>query len=237
MKLLKRFLITLIILYKNFLYFITKPQQRRLVYKNVPHYSQWESKELIGSIIQGKISAEDDPKWKNSGAKTKLDYLNWSWNACGIACLQMILAYKFQKKTPLVKLCEQSLVYGCFKLNSKAFNSGDYERSLGGLFYKPFLKFIKEEFGLNGAIMSPMVLGDILNSLNRKYLVMASVGGPLYGGNGGHLVLITGYDLTGKVLNINDPSVFFKDSKRNNEVKFENFLKQFSYRGLSISIP
>lgn len=235
MKLLKKLGIKVFVLLKSVLYRFIRPKRIKFIHSGVPHYSQWESKELIGAILKGNISAKDDPKWRDSGAKSKLDYLNWSWNACGIACLQMILTYKFKKKTPLVNLCVQSLKYDCFVLNLKAYKSEDYEKSLDGLFYKPFIKFIKEEFGFIGTILSPMVLGDIINRLDHEEFIMASVGGPIYGGSDGHLVLVIGYDLKKRVLYINDPSTFFKNSHQNNEVRFEDFMKRFGYRGLAIS--
>src|SRR3989338_258315 len=78
------------------------PKKEFVVYKNVPYFSQWESKDLVNDIINKKISAKDDPLWKKSGAKNKKEYELWSWNGCGMACFKMILAYKFKKEIPVV---------------------------------------------------------------------------------------------------------------------------------------
>src|SRR4030042_5440757 len=144
---------------KNLRYDIFKPKARRFLNEKMPYYSQWESREMVDGLIAGKQKAEDDPKWRLSGAKNKLEYINWSWNTCGITCLQMILSYLKNTKIPLVGLAKRSMAYGVFKLDKGAFAKGDYLKSLDGLFYQPFLEFIDQEFDLKGRIISPMVLG------------------------------------------------------------------------------
>lgn len=82
-----------IIFLKNLRYFLPPKRIKNYVRYKVPHYSRWESK-----------------KWQLFGAKNKNEYLNWSWNGCGLVCLQMIIAYKTDKKISLVDLGKKSLI-------------------------------------------------------------------------------------------------------------------------------
>src|SRR5258708_36283534 len=93
-------------------YLFYKPKLTSFVLENFPYFSQWESANLADKFWSGKMRVLDDPKWKNSGAKTKLDYLNWSWSACGMACLKMILAFKTKKTYPIIELGEECKKYG-----------------------------------------------------------------------------------------------------------------------------
>ena len=133
------------------------------MHNNIPYFSQWESKELIKDIISKKISAKEDPLWKKSGADTKEEYELWSWNACGMACLKMLIAYKYNKEIPLIKLGKKCKKYG-----------GYAGKNLNGLYYKPFIKFVKEEFNINAKIISPMVIQDIIKELEKNNFIIAS---------------------------------------------------------------
>lgn len=216
-----------------------RPSKKGVIYKKIPYYSQWETKD-ISKILSGEVSAANDPLWKNSGAKTKLEYLNWSWNGCGMACLKMILEYLNSKKVPLVTLGKQSLNYGCYELNKSAFEKGNYENSLPGLFYKPFLTFIKQEYNLKGQILSPMVIADIASNLEKGNIVMASVSGRVRdpknnkSKKGGHLVVVTGYNFSRRILYIHNPSGTYKRSQKHFPVEFKDFNKFFDNKGIVI---
>lgn len=140
-----------------------KLQKEYFMHNNIPYFSQWESKELIKDIINKKISAKNDPLWKKSGADTKEEYELWSWNACGMACLKMLIAYKYNKEIPLIKLGKKCKKYG-----------GYAGKNLNGLYYKPFIKFVKEEFNINAKIISPMVIQDIIKELEKNNFIIAS---------------------------------------------------------------
>ncbi|MEK7571158.1 MAG: hypothetical protein AAB553_02700 [Patescibacteria group bacterium] len=90
--------VLLLILKKSLYRFFYKPQKISFLHKNIPYFSQWESPTLVDTIVRKKISAKDDPRWKNSGAKTKAEYELWSHNTCGMACLKMILAKELGKE-------------------------------------------------------------------------------------------------------------------------------------------
>ena len=48
----------------------------------MPYHSQWVSRELIGDIINGRISAAADPLWMLSGANSPEEYEFWAKNIC-----------------------------------------------------------------------------------------------------------------------------------------------------------
>lgn len=197
----------------------------------IPYFSQWESPTLVKDIIENKISAKDDPLWRESGAKTKEEYELWSWNSCGMACLKMLLSYKFKKDFPLVELGKKCQKYGGYV--SK-------EGRLDGLFYKPFIEFIKKDFNLLSKVKSPMVLEDIINALDKNKLVIASVSNEIRNPRsepyqrGGHLVLVVGYDFSRRLLYLHNPSGYWKESQEYASISFEDFNKFFSYRGFTI---
>ncbi len=249
MNVIKRLLESIVIASKKIQYeFSEKPQKSRVVY-NIPYYSQWESNNLVNEILTEKLKAQNDPKWKNSGAKTHEEYAIWSWSGCGMACLKMILKDRLKKDYPLVELGKMCMKYGGYKDNSakydtnktinqgKAVPSGYFE----GLFYKQFLNFIRREFSLEGIIIRPMVIGDILKAISNHRYVIVSVNASIRDANsippykGGHLVLVTGFDLRKKLLYIHNPSGFYQESQENYPICFNDFNKFFSNRGIVIS--
>lgn len=214
------------------LLFKPKSQEVKL---NIPFFAQWESTKLVESIINGKISeATKDPKWKNSGAVNKREYLNWSWNMCGMACLKMILSYKKLLTPPLVTLGKMALSEGCYRINNSSKVPGDY---LDGLYHYPFLKFVKKKFGLIAQASQTLIVPEIVNQMDRGRLIIASVSPQIRSGKetfnkGGHLVVITGYNLRQKCFWINNPSGFYGQSQKNFKITFNYFSKYFSNRGI-----
>jgi|SRR3989344_1765183 len=205
------------------------PKKKKILYKNVPYFSQWESKDLVNDIINKKISAKDDPLWRKSGAKNKEEYELWSWNACGMTCLKMILAYKFKKNIPVVELGKKCKEY-----------EGYVGENLDGLYYKPFIKFIKNEFKLDAKIISPMIILDIIKELERGNFIIASVSYEIRNPNnkisfkGGHLVLIVGYDFETKIFFIHNPSGIDNKTQAFGKISFKDFDKSFACRGIVI---
>ena len=208
------------------------PKKRVFLHKGVPYFSQWESRELVKDITSRKISAKDDPLWKKSGAEYPEEYELWSWNGCGMACLKMILVYKFGKNIPLVKLGKRCLKFGGYISR---------RNGLDGLYYKPFLDYIKEDFGLTGKTVSPMYLEDILRELNDGSFVIASVSARIKYPNsiprkrGGHLVLLLGYNIPQGRLFLHNPSGITLTTQEYAQISFEDFNKFFACRGISIS--
>lgn len=206
-----------------------KTHKPRFVH-DVPYYAQWESPELVERIITKQIRAEDDPYWRRSGAKNTVEYTAWSWSGCGMACLKMVLAHRTNKTIPLVLLGKQCLKYDGYKLPLE---------DNPGLFYKPFVRFIKEKYGLNAKAVGALTLSEIKHAISAGGYVIASVTPEirfptkLPKRRGGHLVLLFGYDDEKKIVYLHNPSGF-KGSQEKVEVPYDRFDRFFDHKGVII---
>lgn len=206
-----------------------KTHKSRFVH-HVPYFSQWESRELVEKIITKQIETKDDPRWRESGAASPQEYASWSWSCCGMACLKMILAHKKGKNVPLVTLGKQCLEYGGYKLPLEEHP---------GLYYKPFVNFIKSEYGLDGKTVSALTLTEIKQAISDGGYAVVSVTPEIRFPSknptkrGGHLVLVFGYDDDKRVIYLNNPSGF-KDSQEKVEIPYKQFGKFFDNKGIII---
>jgi hypothetical protein len=211
---------------------VSAAEPRRRVQHRVPYFAQWESRELVQDIISHQRRAEDDPLWPRSGATSPAEYALWSWNGCGMACLKMLLAGR-GSLVPLVELARGCERYGGYV------RRGD---EVDGLIYAPFLAYLEAELGLHGRILAPMHTDDIIRALAGGELVVASVHPAIrYAaeateapGRGGHLVLVTGYDLESTTLTFHNPSGHTPASQENAELSVGVFERYFAQRGMAI---
>lgn len=236
---LKKLVFRVLVLAKNTKCFFYKPTKNQFK-QNIPYHSQFASREHIDDFLSGNKSVLDDPKWKASGTETREQYAIWAWNGCGMACLQMILEDKHNKKIPFAKLGEKSLAFDCYTPNKIALESKDYKNYYNGLFYSPFLTYIQKEYNLKGKIVSPMIVKEIVQALDHKQYVIASVHPGIRTpeisptDNRGHLILVVGYDWNKKVLYLHNPSGLYKHSQEFAKISFKNFSKFFQNRGMII---
>jgi len=203
---------------------------KQSIHHDIPYFAQWESPELIEKILTNKISAQDDPNWTNSGAKTKKEYELWSAIGCGMACTKMIIAYRNHRTIPLVKLGSTCLSYGGY--------TEPLEES-AGLIYKPFVRFLKVEYGLTAESVLPLLFEEIIDELSNGNLIIASVSPHIRHQNstlttGGHLVLVHGYDLEKKSLFFHNPSGFIPEMQSNVVISFADFKKFYANRGVIV---
>ncbi len=206
----------------------------RYVLENTPYCSQFASAELVGSIVDKEIPAYADPKWQESGASTLEEYEYWAWNLCGMACLKSILdANGFIGKT-LVELAKQCSEYGGYKLLAD---------DVDGLFYREFVEFVSQEFGIAGEVVKELSTERIIQELASNNFVIASVHPSIRNPNaepprkGGHLVLVVGYDRSEKdeKLILHDPSGYYGVSQEFAPIFLKDFLKFFAGRGVVLS--
>ncbi|MBI2310325.1 C39 family peptidase [Candidatus Collierbacteria bacterium] len=202
------------------------------VIKKIPYFSQWESSELVGKIIGGKIGAREDPGWELSGAKTSEEYEHWSWNICGMACLKMILASKFEEEHKTIELAKKCEGYGGYVQNRE---------KIDGLFYKPFCKFLANEFQIKAKIFRMfLTIGRIKREVQRGNYFIVSVSSSIRDvakipeHKSGHLILITGFDDRKKTLFLHNPSGLHGKSQKNYEITEKDFTKFFAGRGVLI---
>lgn len=208
-----------------------KTVPRESVILDVPYFSQWESPNMVESILTNKINPADDPSWKTSGAKTKDEYALWSANGCGMACTKMILANELGKVISIVELGNKCVEYGVYTM--------PLEQS-SGLIYRPYAKYLATEFGIDAYPVLPLTINQIIYELSRGNYVIASVSPKIRHINdipmskGGHLVLMLGYNLDKKELYFHNPSGFVKDTQQYASISFKDFLKFFGSRGVIV---
>lgn len=197
----------------------------------LPYFSQWESPELVSDILSRRLKARDDPRWRQSGAKSKQEYEQWSWSACGMACTKMILAQVSGRQVPIVTLGKLAQARGVY---------GDLSRHDVGLRYAPYLTFVRQEFGWTAQLFSPMVREDIFVALTAGRYVIVSVSPAIREpqqrppSRGGHLVLVTGYNKNTREFYLNNPSGHVKNSQQHARVSFSEFERSFAHRGIVI---
>ncbi len=196
-----------------------------------------EIKDIFSTPLVSKYIHKDLPFYTQdkTGARDKKGHEIWKNNGCGLACLKMILKYQLKKEYSIVDLGSLSMKYGCFKRSIKPNMPWDW---LDGLFYKPFVVFIKEEFGLQGQVVSPMTVLDMLKETASGNFVIASVSSSLSSMSKpnmkrGHLVLISGYDLNKGVIYLHNPSWY--QPKPYERVLVKDFKRYFANRGIVIN--
>jgi len=187
---------------------------------------------LVKAILEKKLDARADPKWRASGAQIQQEYEAWSWSGCGMACTKMLLAHELGKTAPLVELGKKCALYGGYTL--------PVEESQG-LIYGPYTKFLEKEFGLRARVVVPLLVRKILYELSRGRYVVASVNPAIRDPKsqpkekGGHLILMLGYDLEKQELYFHNPSGGSESTRAYATVSFSDFAKFFSGRGVVVS--
>ena len=203
----------------------------KYIHSDVPYFSQWESRDLVEFIITKQLDGKDDPQWRDSGADSREEYAEWSWNGCGMACLKMIIAATQHKMIPLVELGKKSTEYGVYSMPL---------HDSPGMFYKPFVTFIEKEYGLKGKTESALTIPEIKQAISSGGFVIASVTPEIRfptrkpTKKGGHLVLVIGYDDSEKNFYFHNPSGF-KDTQENVAISESSFLHFFDHKGLLVS--
>ncbi len=198
---------------------------------DIPYFAQWESPGLVARILAREIPASADPLWKRSGAETPEEYELWSWNACGMACLKMLIAYRDGVECGLVDLARRCAAYGGYVVEGTR---------VDGLVYAPFLEFVRAEFGLDGRVLAPLSLDGLVAEIRAAHPVIASVHPSIrwpdrpHEGRGGHLVLITGYDPASASLCFHNPSGDTPASQRHASLALSRFEPYFAHRGISL---
>lgn len=201
------------------------------LHSGVPYFCQWESPDLAKAILEKAITTDDDPRWKASGAKTKAEYHAWSWSGCGMACTKMILASKTGKVVPLVMLGKVCATYGGYQMPLE---------TSPGLFYKPYVTFVDQEFGWKAKIMQGMSQDELMYELSKGNYIIAGVSAQIRDPKssprtkGGHLVLMLGYDRSKQEFYLHNPSGVSKETQEYAAVKFRDFKRFFSGRGIAV---
>lgn len=212
---------------------ITMSAQHHSFLVDLPYFAQWESRHLVGDILAGRIRARDDPRWAKSGARTPEEYEFWSWRACGIACLRMILAGTRGETPSMIELARDLMGIGAFVRQTEG---------VKGLIYEPFARYLARQFHLRAMPIPQLSIDSALGSLRQGNLVfLASVSAMIRDSDsrprarGGHLVLVLGV-YSGDVV-LHNPSGKDVKSQSFARVPMRRFQECFAGKGVAVALP
>lgn len=167
----------------------------------------------------------DADRWYDDGFRSREDSIEWSNNACGIACLLMALRY-FTADDTIRKheLLHEAIAAGAYSPR------GWIHRKLAELAILHGLSSSAADVGTD--------LDRLSDYLAKDTLVIASVTShfPCDGRTGGHLVLVNGYSRAGDLLSrlfLRDPSSWGRD---HDSIEPERFLCSFTGRIISLGV-
>ncbi|MDX8516773.1 hypothetical protein [Mesorhizobium dulcispinae] len=199
--------------------------------REVPYFSQWESPGMtLPLLAEGPSALHRDPLWRNSGAETVEDHARWAVNVCGMACLKMILAARGEIH-PTLELARACTAYGGYVVN-------EADGSIKGLIYEPFVRFVRERFGLSAETVTNVDMAMVPGLLSRWRYFIASVHPGIRWpereppSKGGHLVLVTAA-APGEI-RFHNPSGHDRPSQANATLPLTTFDRFFANRGIAV---
>ncbi len=202
-------------------------------YRNldVPYFSQWETPEMTLAVVsEGTSALLRDPLWQNSGAKTVEEYARWAVNICGMACLKMILAARSETH-PILSLARGCTDYGGYVVN-------EFDASIKGLIYAPFVDFVREQFNLPAAVRTDIPATGLPAILAEHRFFIASVNSAIRWperepvSKGGHLVLVTA--ASQQSIRFHNPSGHDRASQADVVLSLATFDRFYANRGIAV---
>lgn len=161
-----------------------------------PYVSQWGALEAnAGRVLRG-----DDPSdlvdWRALGFTSAGEYVAWSDRACGIACLQSLLAAFALAVPTAARLAEELVEAGAYVVEADR---------VAGLVYEPCVAWLRRRFGVEARVHRVLPVDGLARIVASGELALASVApGIRWPGRpptrrGGHLVLVYGVGPAGLV--------------------------------------
>lgn len=199
---------------------------------SVPYFSQWESADLVDDIVHGRISAQADPLWQRSGARTVEEYEFWSKRSCGVACLRMVLAERG------IEVPSQ------FDLGLELLRTGAYtfrDGGLNGLIYEPCVEYLDKRWDIAATVRAELSGEELFERIVKGDRVIASVHHDIRLApeppphRGGHLVLVYGADRDADVFEFHNPSGLNSATQRAVRLPRAEFARYFAERGICVS--
>lgn len=207
------------------------------VLNSVKYYCQFASPELVEDILEKRISAQEDPRWREFGFETAEEYAFWSWRACGIICLKMIIDTVGNSNEKVKDLLERGIELGGYVSHDKNGKLVDK-----GWYYRALIK-LAGKYGFLGKIFSHLSVQNICREILSKHFVIASVDPGLIRFDevesqykGGHVVLVYGFKWEHKScvgFYLHNPSGKSEETKKA-FVPIDVFKKAFAERGFSV---
>lgn len=200
-----------------------------------PYVPQWASAHAIPQILTGELALVDDPQWADSGAATPAAYAEWASHICGMACLRMILGRRLglAQAPSLFALKDQCLAQGGYV------QDGD---RIKGLYYRPFIEWIQHAYGLKAELKEHTPIRTLLAHIGTSQVFMASVhpsirtpeNDPPH--QGGHLILVYGFDATDDTLRFHNPSGHIPSSQQAVRMTVADFERFYAGRGILVML-
>lgn len=164
------------------------------VQDSVKYYCQFASPKLTKDILEKRISAQDDPQWQEFGFTKPEEYEFWSWRACAIICLKMIIDTTHNKNESVKNLINAGVKLGGYISHDKNGKLVDK-----GWYYKPLIDLAKN-YHLDGKLFPSLSIQNICREILHKHFVIASVNPEVIRYDktesdsvGGHVVLVYGF--------------------------------------------
>lgn len=200
---------------------------------NVPYVSQFAHPEYAEKILKEGVDKTTDPNWRNTGAKSVDEYIEWVLTICGMACTVMALKFFSDRKYEIVTLAKDALNHDVYRRD---------QEEISHMHYKEYTDWITN-YGIKAKVYSRLNIRGIQKLLSDKSLVIASVNPNIRGyetvslkQEGGHLVLITGYDKKENTITLHNPSGFVSNNSQSNQtLSVQDFLRYYAGRGIALS--
>ncbi len=199
---------------------------------NVPFVCQFSTPENAEPSLRGTLAPLEDNSWEQSGAVSQQRYSDWAFTMCGMASTAMVLGYFLNQRILPAVLAEDSLKHNVYM------DDGD---EISAMKYRQYASWIKK-YGLTAEIYTRLSVRGLEHSLTLGKLVIVSVSPNIRGFNtapttqkGGHLVVVTGYNLANQTITINNPSGFTStNTQQNQQLPVAEFRKYYAGRGIVV---
>lgn len=199
----------------------------------IPYVCQFATPESAEASLRNGLLPTQDPHWKETGASSPERYAEWAFTMCGMASVAMALGYFKERNFKPAELAEDALQADVYV---------EEANGLSSMRYKEFAAWIRK-YGLHAHIYSRLSIRGVQYALSQNKLVIISVNPNIRGYDtaprsqkGGHLVLVTGYDLKEGTISINNPSGFMSmDSQVNHALPVPGFKRYYAGRGIVVS--
>ncbi|GAA0414387.1 hypothetical protein [Leifsonia naganoensis] len=156
-----------------------------------PYESQWGDLRCNEPLIVRGESPARHHDWAADGYASDAEYEFWAAHVCGLACLRSVLrAWRPELGVvPMARLIDGAVEVGALVRR---------DDTVDGLYYRPFLAWISDAFGIEGEVVERTATAEFLPLVRPGQVVLASVSPEIRWPDrpnerrGGHLVLVHG---------------------------------------------
>ncbi len=198
----------------------------------VPYVCQFAVPESAELSLTKKLHPASDRNWRETGAVSPERYAQWAFTMCGMASVAMALGYFKNLKIKPAELAEDALKHNVYL---------EDPNEISAMRYAEFAKWICK-YDLNAEIYTRLSIQGIRYALSKKRLVIVSVNPNIRGYDtasqdqkGGHLIIVTGYDLSKGNLSFNNPSGFVSSNTQiGHTLSVKDFSAYYAGRGIVV---